>query len=99
MTSPPQPPAPRTPQAVATGEVARHPDLFTPEEAAVYLHLDSVRSLEILRTDFGLVGHKGVGKSYIYHREDLDAVALRMVGKDRAWNLNKSGGLKIASGR
>jgi hypothetical protein len=77
----------------------RHPDLFTPEEAAAYLHLDGVRGLETLRREYGLVGYAGVNKSFLYHREDLDAVARRMCGKDRQWRERGSGGLKLASGQ
>ncbi len=67
----------------------RHRDLFTPEEAAAYLHLDSVRGLETCRKDFGLVGFPGVNKSFLYHREDLDRCALRICGRDRAWEHNR----------
>lgn len=77
----------------------KHPDLFTPAEAAEYLHLDSERGLETCRRDFGLVAHAGVNKSFLYHREDLDACALRMCGKDRSWNAQRRGGLKLAGGR
>jgi hypothetical protein len=68
----------------------RHPDLFTPEEAAAYLHLDSVRGLETLRRDYGLTGYEGVNKSYLYHREDLDSVAMRIVGRDPTWKGTKA---------
>jgi hypothetical protein len=61
----------------------RHPDIFTPAEAAVYLGFESERSLETVREHFGLVGHR-VGKGLLFHRADLDAVAVRMFGKDRA---------------
>ncbi len=67
-------------------EARKHPDLFTREEAAAYLHLSSVRSLETLRKPpekggFGLSGHRPTGRGYLYHREELDKVALRMIGK------------------
>lgn len=87
MTPPTNPAAPR-----------RHPDIFTPDEAAAYLHLDSVRGLETLRREFGLVGHQGVNKAYIYHRDDLDRCALRMCGKDRAF-ATQGGALKISGSR
>lgn len=61
--------------------VRQHPDIFTPDEALAYLHLESVRSLEILENDFGLQGFKGVGKSRMYHRDDLDAAVLRWFGR------------------
>lgn len=77
----------------------KHPDIFTPEEAAEYLHLDSVRGLDTLRRDYGLVGYSGVNKSFVYHRDDLDRCALRMCGKDQAWAVQRGGGLKIAGGR
>lgn len=70
--------------ADAMSETRKHPDLFTPDEAAEYLHLDSVRGLDTLRKDFGLTGYAGVGKSYLYWREDLDNVALKIVGRDPA---------------
>jgi hypothetical protein len=71
-------------------EHARHPDLFTAAEAAVYLHLadnleaaqsakDWERTLETLRAD-GLRGVK-MGRGFMYHREDLDAVILKK------WNI------------
>jgi hypothetical protein len=59
-----------------------HADIFTPLEAANYLKFSTERSLETLRKHYNLVAHR-VGKSYFYHREDLDACALRMFGKDR----------------
>jgi hypothetical protein len=76
-----------------------HPDLFTPEEAAIYLHLDSVRSLDTLRSDFGLVGYSGVNKAYMYHRDDLDIVARRICKKDQSWSRNETPQLRIAGGR
>jgi hypothetical protein len=66
-------------------DVRRHPDIFTPEEAAAYLRLDSERQLENLRENYGLVGFPGVGKSFRYWRDDLDAAAKRMFGRDKAW--------------
>jgi hypothetical protein len=66
---------------MSDASVRQHPDLFTPDEAAAYLHLESVRGLDTLRSDFGLVGYTGVGKSFLYWREDLDNVALRIVGR------------------
>ena len=62
-------------------EKRRHPDLFTAEEAADYLRLESVNSLRTIRDQFGLVGHTA-GKGYVYWREDLDNAALRIVGRD-----------------
>lgn len=64
---------------------AKHPDLFTPAEAAAYLHLDGVsddpeRTLKTLRDNHGLTGLH-IGKGYIYCRDDLDAVVLRLRGK------------------
>lgn len=89
-----------TGQATETGAgVPKHPDLFTPEEAAVYLHLDSPRGLETLRSDFGLIAHRGVNKAFIYHREDLDLCAARICGKDREWASQQGHTLKIAGRR
>lgn len=61
----------------------KHPDLFTPEEAAEYLHLDGTRSLETLREKFGLIGYPGVNKAYLYYRDDLDACAMKLVGRHK----------------
>lgn len=58
-----------------------HPDLFNASQAVAYLHLESEASLRTLREDFGLVGYQGVGKGFMYWREDLDNVALRIVGR------------------
>ena len=61
-------------------ETRKHPDLFTAEEAAAYLHLESVNSLRTMRDQFGLIGHPA-GKGFVYWREDLDNTALRIVGR------------------
>lgn len=81
-------------QQAATAEAGRrHPDLFTAEEAAAYLHLDSVEQLRNLRDNYGLQGYPGVGKGFMYWREDLDNCALRIVGRaeksDRKMRLAK----------
>jgi hypothetical protein len=59
----------------------RHPDLFTKDEAAAYLCMDSVRTLEWAEEKFHLASYD-VGRCKVYHRADLDACALRMTGKD-----------------
>lgn len=60
-------------------EHRRHPDIFTAEEAAAYLGLDSVRGLDPLRQRWGL---KPLPISRgIYHRADLDAVVERAMGQ------------------
>jgi hypothetical protein len=64
-----RPPAPR-----------RHPNIFTAAEAAAYLGLDSERSLETLRRDFHLIGHRPAGKAYLYWKAELDRVAAKMFG-------------------
>lgn len=86
---------------IAKTETARkHPDLFTPEEAAAYLHLDSVRGLETLRLRYGLVGYSGVNKSLMYFRADLDACALRIVDRDgNGVRARGNGSLRIAGAR
>lgn len=66
------------------GQDRRHPDVFTAEEAAEYLRLDSERSLEYLRANFGLVGYSTFGKGLRYVRKDLDAVLQRMTGQPTA---------------
>lgn len=81
-------------------QTRKHPDLFTPEEAATYLHLDSERGLETLREKFGLIAHAGINRSFIYWREDLDRVALRIVGRDRTHErVDKNRPLRIAGAR
>lgn len=52
-------------------EPRRHPDLFTPDEAAAYLALESDRSLETIRKRWGL-SPIAWGKEHVYHRADLD---------------------------
>jgi hypothetical protein len=62
----------------------QHPDLFTGEEAAIYLHLDPVkgeRTLETLRERDGLVGFR-IGKEFMYHRLHLDSLIDRIFGID-----------------
>lgn len=56
-----------------------HPNLFSPEEAAAYLHLDSPATLDTFRGKGWLRGHPA-GKRLVYWREDLDDCALRIVG-------------------
>jgi hypothetical protein len=63
-------------------ENRKHPDVFTPEEAATYLHLDpdtGLRTLETLREKHELVGFQ-VGKGFMYHRRNLDALVERLFG-------------------
>lgn len=57
-----------------------HPDLFTPEEAMVYLRLDATdRTLDTLRAEHGLQFVK-VGRQTLYHRRHLDALVNRLAG-------------------
>ena len=63
-------------------EFRKHPDLFTAQEAAEYLHLDAEageRTLETLRQKHGLIGQQ-VGKALMYHRKNLDACIDRIFG-------------------
>jgi hypothetical protein len=60
----------------------RHPNIFSSAEAAEYLHLDSERGLQTLRNNFGLIGYLGVNRSYVYWKDDLDACALKLFGRD-----------------
>lgn len=78
--------------------VRTHPDLFTPDEAAAYLHLDSVRSLETLREHFGLIGFGGVNRGFLYWREDLDKCALRIVGRGDGY-VTGGGKMRLAGAR
>lgn len=57
----------------------KHPDLFSPREAARYLHLDSLETLNSLRRKGWLRGYQA-GQRYMYYRIDLDDCALRIVG-------------------
>lgn len=50
----------------------RHPDLFTAEEAAVYLRLEGPRSIQRLRQE-GRLEPLDMGRRNLYHRADLDA--------------------------
>lgn len=75
----------------------RHPDLFSTEEAVAYLHLDGPRGLETCREKFGLAGYQGPNKSLMYWREDLDACAKRIVGRDKV--TAQPGKLRIAGTR
>ena len=57
-------------------EPRRHPDLFTPDEAAAYLALKSPCALETIRKRYGLAPIAW-GKKHVYHRADLDAAVER----------------------
>lgn len=60
----------------------KHPDVFTPEEAVEYLHLDpetGLRTLETMREKHGLVGVQ-MGKGFMYHKRNLDALVERVFG-------------------
>jgi hypothetical protein len=57
----------------------QHEDLFTAEEAAAYLHLENIATLDTFRAQGWLNGYKA-GKKLIYRRDDLDDCALRIVG-------------------
>jgi hypothetical protein len=59
-------------------DARKPPDLFTPDEAAEYLHV-TVVTLDTLRRNYRLRGYSA-GKSYVYWRADLDDCALRIVG-------------------
>jgi hypothetical protein len=74
----------------------KHPDVFTAEEAAMYLHCDSERSLENIRAQFGLVGYPGFGKALRYYRDDLDAVAMKMLGRDPVTKKLVAHGMRMA---
>jgi hypothetical protein len=67
--------------AVAAEAPFANRDVFTPEEAAGYLKLPSLRSLETARAN-GLVGAKGPWKGYMYHRIHLDAYLAKTFGLD-----------------
>ena len=61
----------------------QHPDIFTAEEAAEYLRQETVRSLDTLKENFQLKCYQSGRARSLYHRSDLDAVALRMFGKQQ----------------
>ena len=75
-------------------EARRHPDLFTPEEAAAYLCVE-VAQLPTLKKDFGLLGHS-VGKATVYWRKDLDAAAFKIVGLRVPAELTRPMELRVA---
>lgn len=56
-------------------EERKHPDIFTPEEAAAYLHQpgdeSGTQTLKGLR-DKGLLRGFWLGPTLLYHRRDLD---------------------------
>jgi hypothetical protein len=52
---------------------------MTPEEARDFLKLESIKTLSILRRDYGLVSVR-IGKRTFYRRENLEACANRMHG-------------------
>jgi hypothetical protein len=76
----------------------RHPDLFTPDEAAEYLHLEGPQCLAALRDAYQLTGRR-VGKGFMYHREELDTCALRIFDKDAQWQAHEQPRLKLSGGR
>jgi hypothetical protein len=80
------------------GETRKHPDLFSPDEAAEYLHLEGKESLKNLREKGLLVGYSGFARHLIYHREDLDRCALRMCGRNPDAGKPNKMELKIAGG-
>lgn len=88
-------------------ETRKHPELYTPEEAAEYLRLTSAKALDKLRSDGLLKGYGGYTPYYLYHREDLDRCAARMCGRDpdegkprkQTLDLDKSNGMKLAGTR
>lgn len=60
----------------------RHRSIFTKAEAAAYLGLQSTRSLRAVEKNFHLVGRRPAGREKLYHRDELDAAAKKMFGKD-----------------
>jgi hypothetical protein len=67
-------------ETATMAETRAHPDLFTPAEAATYLHLESVHTLETLEREHKLQRLKA-GKCVLYWRKDLDAVAYSIAGE------------------
>ena len=86
-------------EAAGQTESRRHPDVFTGDEAADYLHLANPATLTWLREQKLLTGHQ-VGREYMYHREDLDACTCRMFGKAvaGAGKANGRQALRLAGG-
>lgn len=56
----------------------RHPEIYTPPEAAAYLGVTEAQLPEVER-DYKLVRF-GVGRAKVYSKQNLDDVGLRMVG-------------------
>lgn len=72
----------------------KHPLLFTPDEAAGYLHLDTPATLDTLERDHGLKAWKA-GKSKLYWKKDLDACAYSIVGEPVPADLKRKVGLHL----
>jgi hypothetical protein len=91
---------PPPPRELPARDVPRHPDVFRPEEAAVYLHLDSVRSLETLERDFGLKSFGGVNRCRMFHRRELDKVVEKMfaIGEEAEGRIGQQA-MKMSGGR
>lgn len=60
---------------------ARHPDVFTADEAAAYLRLPSVRAFNRRRREHGFKGVRA-GGTWLYSRASLDALKLMVFGED-----------------
>lgn len=73
----------------------RHPDLFTRDEAAAYLHLETAETLRWLEEQGWLTGYM-VGKVKMYHRRDLDACAFKMFGMQVPAQLARPKELRMA---
>jgi hypothetical protein len=58
-------------------EPRKHPDIFTAEEAAEYLHLDRDKGEQTLKTlrEKGVLTGFWLGPGLMYHRRDLDRAA------------------------
>lgn len=75
----------------------RHPDLFTPLEAARYLCLPGPESLPWAVENFGLPSYPA-GRGRVYHRRDLDRVADLMTGTDAKSEPARSRGPRLKLG-
>ena len=68
----------------------RHPDVFTADEAAAYLHLENVATLDWLVENKFLTRQK-IGRGFMYHKSDLDQCAYLMFGKQPPMEVLRTG--------
>jgi hypothetical protein len=83
---------------IEPARIERHPLIYTAEEAAAYLRLESPDQLEIYRRSYGLTGFRPAGKGYSYWKDDLDRAAAKAYGQDQVENRTARRQLRLAGG-